>query len=64
MWVKYANEEKYIVQILYKKVQLCVGFFPPPSLSVSLPKIILGVSTQSNLMGFLDSQGLMKIERN
>lgn len=54
--------------ILYKfyikKVQSCVGFFPPPSLSVSLLKIILEVSTQSNLMGFLESQGLMKVERN
>ena len=60
MWVKYANEEKYIVQILYKKVHMCGLFFfslssPPSAL---LMKMMLGVSTKSVLMEFLDSQGL------
>ena len=37
LWVKYANEEKYIVQILYKKVHLCVGFSSFPFLLLLLP---------------------------
>lgn len=65
LWVKYADEEKYIVQILYKSTRVC-GLFPPPPrspLSVSLVKKILGVSPKPKLMEFLESQGL-GVERN
>lgn len=62
--------KRNILYILYKKVLLCVGFsflfffFGLFLFSLSLPpsallmKMMLGVSTKSVLMEFLESQGL------
>lgn len=58
MWVKYANEEKYIVQILYKKVKLCGPFFFLLPLLLPLVKIMLRVPTKPKLMEFQYSPGV------